>query len=229
MPLRIVAGQVIAVLGLLVVLGFEVSAFDHTPLGTLRVIAVILLFSAVHVTSFLIDRGPFTRIVGWIAIAGATIAVLAGLVVGALDPVELGTIPVAAALAVTGALTLSRVPTARTWPWLSPAVAVLLIPSLMATADDPPVWRLVALGVVGVAIIVASAILRLQAPFLIAVVVVLVHAIATFAPQIRTVYESVEWWLWFVPVGIAVVVFAARFEKSLLRMRSVALRIRALR
>ena len=229
MPLRIVAGQVIAVLGLLVVLGFEVSAFDHTPLGTLRVIAVILLFSAVHVTSFLIDRGPFTRIVGWIAIAGAAIAVLAGLVVGALDPVELGTIPVAAALAVTGALTLSRVPTARTWPWLSPAVAVLLIPSLMATADDPPVWRLVALGVVGVAIIVASAVLRLQAPFLIAVVVVLVHAIATFAPQIRTVYESVEWWLWFVPVGIAVVVFAARFEKSLLRMRSVALRIRALR
>lgn len=58
---------------------------------------------------------------------------------------------------------------------------------------------------------------------------VLIHAVATFAPQIRTLYESVEWWLWFVPVGIAVVVFAARFEKSVLRMRSVAMRIRALR
>jgi hypothetical protein len=211
------------------VLGFELAAFEDAALGSLRAIGVILLFSAVHVTCFLVDRGPFTRIIGWIAIAGAAVAVIGGLVTGALDPVEFGSIPMAGALAVTGALTLSQVPTARTWPWLAPAVAVLLIPSLIATADDPPFWRLVALGVVGVAIVVASAILRLQAPFLIAVVVVLIHAIATFAPQIRVVYESVEWWLWFVPVGLAVVVFAARFENSVLRMRSVAMRIRALR
>ena len=226
---RMFVSQVLGSLGLIIVLGFELAAFEDAALGSLRAIGVILLFSAVHVTCFLVDRGPFTRIIGWIAIAGAAVAVIGGLVTGALDPVEFGTIPMAGALAVTGALTLSQVPTARTWPWLAPAVAVLLIPSLIATADDPPFWRLVALGVVGVAIVVASAILRLQAPFLIAVVVVLIHAIATFAPQIRVVYESVEWWLWFVPVGLAVVVFAARFEKSVLRMRSVAMRIRALR
>lgn len=226
---RLFAGKVLGVLGLLIVLGFEVSAFESTALGSLRAIAVILLFSAVHVTCFLVGRGPFSPLTGWIAISGAAVAVVAGLLTVALDSVELGTIPVAAALAATGALTLSRVPTARTWPWLAPTAAVLLIPSLIATANDPAVWRLAALGVVGVAIIVMSAIQRLQAPFLIAVVVVLIHAIATFAPQIRAIYESVEWWLWFVPVGIAVVVFAARFEKSVLRMRSVAMRIRALR
>ena len=222
-------GQVVSALGLLIVLGFEISAFAGNVLGSLRAIAVILIFSAAHVICFLLDRGPFTRIIGWIAIAGAAVAVIAGFVTGALHPVELGTVPVAAALAVTGTFALTDVPTARTWQWLAPATAVLLVPSLIATTNDPPLWRLVALGVVGVAIIVTSAILRLQAPFLIAVVVVLIHVIATFTPQIRTIYQSVEWWLWFVPLGIAVVVFAARFEKSVLRMRSVAMRIRALR
>ncbi|CAN5526484.1 hypothetical protein BH10ACT4_BH10ACT4_01030 [soil metagenome] len=226
---RLFAGRVLGALGLIIVLGFEVSAFTDTALGSLRALAVVLLFCAVHVICFLVDRGPLTPVIGWIAISGAAVAALAGLVTGALGAVELGSVPVAVALGVTGALILSRVPTARTWPWLGPATAVLLIPSLIQAAGDPAVWRLVALGVVGVAIIVASAIRRLQAPFLISVVVVLIHVFATFAPQIRAVYESVEWWLWFVPVGIAVVVFAARFEKSVLRMRSVAMRIRALR
>ena len=224
-----IASQVLGVVGLAVVLEFELTAFEDSALGSLRAIAVILLLCALHVISFLIDRAPFTQAVGWIALAGAAIAVIGALLTGAIHPVELGTIPIAGALVITGALTLSRAPTARTWPWLAPGVAVLLVPSLIATADHPPLWRLVGLGVVGVTIIITSAVLRLQAPFLLAVVVVLIHAIATFAPQIRAVYESVEWWLWFVPVGIAVVVFAARFEKSVLRMRSVAMRIRALR
>ena len=226
---RTIASQVLGVLGLTVVLGFELTAFEDSALGSLRAIAVILLFCALHVITFLIDRAPFTRTIGWIAIVGAGIAVIGALLTGAIHPVELGTIPVAGALVVTGALTLSRTPTARTWSWLAPGVAVLLVPSLIATADHPPLWRLVGLGVGGVTIIIVSAVLRLQAPFLLAVVVVLIHAIVTFAPQIRAIYESVEWWLWFLPVGIAVVVFAARFEKSVLRMHSVAMRIRALR
>ena len=226
---RMIASQMLGVLGLAVVLGFELTAFEDSALGSLRTIAVILLFCALHVISFLIDRPPLTQTVGWIAIAGAGIALIGGLVTGAIHAVELGTIPIAGALVITGALTLSRAPKARTWPWLAPGVAVLLIPSLIATADHPPLWRLVGLGLGGVTIIITSAILRLQAPFLLAVVVVLIHAIATFAPQILAIYESVEWWLWFVPVGITVVVFAARFEKSVLRMRSVAMRIRALR
>ena len=226
---RMIVSQVLAVLGLAVVLLFELMAFEDSALGSLRAIGVILLFCALHVTSFLIDRAPFTPAVGWISIAGAAIAVIGALLTGAIHPIELGTIPLAVALVITGALTLSRAPEARSWPWLAPGVVVLLVPSLIATADQPLPWRLVGLGIVGVTIIITSAVLRLQAPFMLAVVVVLIHAIATFAPQIRAIYESVEWWLWFVPVGIAVVVFAARFEKSVLRMRSVAMRIRALR
>ncbi|CAN5157440.1 hypothetical protein BH09ACT2_BH09ACT2_01850 [soil metagenome] len=226
---RAVASQVLGVLALVILLAFELAALDATSLGGIRAVGVILLLCAVHVVAFLLRRAPFTHSVAWIAIAGAAVAGIGALVTGAVDVVEVASVPVAVALILTGAITLSRVPTARTWPCLAPGIAALLLPSLIATAGQPPLFRLVGLGVVAVAIIVVSAILRLQAPFLIAVVVVLVHAVATFAPQIRVIYESVEWWLWFVPVGIAVVVFAARFEKSVLGMKSVALRIRALR
>ena len=226
---RSVRSELLGMLGLATFFAFELAAFDDTALGELRAFAVILLFCAVHVITFLQGRAPFTRTVGWLAIVGAAVGAIRALITGAIGSVELGSIPVAAALILTGALTLSREPSARTWFWLAPGVSTLLIPSLIATAENPPLWRLVALGVVGVTIIVVSSVLRLQSPFLIATVVVLIHAAATFAPQIRAIYESVEWWLWFVPVGIAVVVFAARFEKSVLGMRSVAMRIRALR
>ncbi|QNE47204.1 hypothetical protein F1C58_10045 [Glaciihabitans sp. INWT7] len=226
---RSVASQLLAVLGLVILLAFELTAIDATSLGGIRAVGVILLLCAVHVIAFLLRRAPFTHAVAWIAIAGAAVAGIGALVTGAVDVVEVTSVPVAIALILTGAITLSRVPSARTWPWLAPGVALLLLPSLIATAGQPPLFRLVGLGVVAVAIVVVSAILRLQAPFLIAVVVGLVHAGATFAPQIRVIYESVEWWLWFVPVGIAVVVFAARFEQSVVGMKSVAMRIRALR
>ncbi|MBC7404032.1 MAG: hypothetical protein H7279_12805 [Microbacteriaceae bacterium] len=226
---RSVRGELLGMLGLATFFAFELTAFDNTALGELRAFAVILLLCAVHVIAFLQGRAPVTRTVGWLAIVGAAVGAVGALITGAIGSVELGSIPVAAALILTGALTLSREPSARTWFWLAPGVSTLLIPSLIATAENPPLWRLVALGVVGVTIIVVSSFLRLQPPFLIATVVVLIHAAATFAPQIRAIYESVEWWLWFVPVGIAVVVFAARFEKSVLGMRSVAMRIRALR
>lgn len=226
---RAVAGQALGVAALALLL-FEVPSFVvGGALAPTRALGTILCFSAVHVLAFAVDHPPLGRLLGWVAIAFAGAATAAAILTGALPQVEFGTVPVAFALIASGGLTLAKAPTARTWAWLAPGVGTLLVPSLLASAADPAPWRLVGLGVVGVAIVIASAMLRLQAPFLIAVVVVVIHAIATFAPQIRAIYQSVEWWLWFVPVGIIVVVFAARFERSVLTVRSVAMRIRALR
>ncbi len=225
---RGVAGQALGVAALALLL-FEIPSFVGGALAPTRALGTILCFSALHVLAFAVDRPPLGRLLGWVAVAFAGAATAAAILTGALPQVEFGTVPMAFALIASGGVTLAKAPTARTWAWLAPGVGTLLVPSLLASAADPAPWRLVALGVVGVAIVIASAMLRLQAPFLIAVVVVVIHAIATFAPQIRAIYQSVEWWLWFVPVGIIVVVFAARFERSVLTVRSVAMRIRALR
>ncbi len=219
----------IAVAAVAAVLFLELPAVALGTVGSLRALVVVLLFCALHVVSFLVARPPLVRALAWVAIAGAAVGGVVGVATGALDPLELATAPIGVALIATGALHLASTPTARTWPWLAPGVAVLLVPSLIATAWDAPLWRLVALGVVALGVIVISVVLRLQAPFLIGVVVLLIHAIATFAPQIVLVYQSLYWWVWLAIGGVIIVVLAARFEKNMRAFRSVAMRIAALR
>jgi hypothetical protein len=226
---RTTASVAIGLLAMTAILVLELSAFTTSGIGTVRALAVVLLFAALHVVAFAADHAPFTQLLSWVSIAFAGIAAIGGLSTGAFDRVELGSVPVAVALIATGAIKLTSTPTARTWPWLAPGVLVLLVPSLIATAWDAPLWRLITLGVVGIVIVVTSVILRLQAPFLIAVAVTMIHAIATFSPQIRAVYESVEWWLWLAIGGVIIVILGARFEKNMKNFRSVAMRIRALR
>jgi len=226
---RLIASQALAIVAFSAVITIEAIAIDDGQTGLLRALGVTLLFCAIHVIAFLIDRVPFTQLVAWLALAYAAIAVIVGVVAGPLDPVEIGTIPLALALIATGAVRLISDPDARSWPWLGPGVAVLLVPSLVATIDDNPAWRLVGIGVVGVAILAVGAVRQLQAPFLLGAVVVLVHVIATFTPQIRAVYEFFPWWLWLAVGGIILIGLAARYEQRIQNVRGVVLRVSGLR
>jgi len=106
---------------------------------------------------------------------------------------------------------------------------VLFVPSLLETADGSAVWRLVALGVLAIAAIVVGLVRRLQAPFVVGVIVAVVHGFTTFAPQIRAVYESTEWWVWIGIGGAVIVVLGARYERSLRTAKNVVASIGNLR
>ncbi len=226
---RSLGARVIALVALTGATFVEVVAISRASDSLIRPLAVVLFLAAVHVIAFVVDRMPLDRLVAWLAIAYATIVAGVGLVTGALDPVEGGSIPLAVALIASGVVRLDESEKPRSWPWLGPGVILLLVPSLIATIDDRPLWRLVGIGVVGVAVIVVGVTRRLQAPFVIASVLVLVHAIATFAPQIRSVYESVAWWLWLGVGGVILTVLAARYEQRLKNLRDVVERIGSLR
>ncbi|MCU1513593.1 MAG: hypothetical protein JWO10_683 [Microbacteriaceae bacterium] len=227
--LRSIAGQAMALLALVSALALELPSLSAARLGPVRALVVVLLFCALHVISLLVNRAPLTRLVGWVSIAFAAIAGITGVAVGALPDIEFATIPISFALLATGGVHMAVTPRARSWAWLAPGTAVLLVPTLAATTTDAPLWRLVGLGVVGLAIVALAAVYRLQAPFIIAALVVIIHAVGTFAPQIRTVYESVEWWLWLAIGGIIIVVLAAMFERSKRGFLRVATTIRSLR
>lgn len=226
--IRAIASQTLGIVAMTVVLVLEIPALRETA-GELRTITLVLLFAALHVMAFLVSRAPLTRPVAVIAIVYAAIAGLAAAVLDVLDPIEFASLPIAVALLVTGSTHLSRVPTARSWAWLAPGTAALLVPSLVATIDDRPLWRLVGLGVVGVAVIVIAVVRRLQAPFVIGVVVVLIHGVATFLPQLRAAYEFFPWWLWLGAGGVLLIVLAARYEQRIRNLRSVAMKFAALR
>jgi len=227
-PATPVIARAVVIGAMLLVLAAEGAAFDSSAVGSARAVAVVVLFSALHVAS-LAARPPFDAAVGVVAVALAGVAGVVAIGGGSVDDVEWVSVPIAATLLVTGATRLARTPQLRSWPALGPGLAVLLVPSLLATMVDGPVWRLVAIGVVAVAVFVFGFARRLQAPFLIGGAVALVHGIATFSPQLRDVYQLTEWWVWAGAGGIVIIVLGARYERSLRSARSIVVGIGALR
>lgn len=226
---RSVVAQVVLAIPLAVVVLIEIVVLPFEPASPARALIVVAVLAALHIVGMLVEKPPFTRVVAWIALALAAIMVVAGSVAGALDPFEWGTVILAAALLTTGTVLLRRHPAASSWVWIAPGLLVLLLPSLLATFVDQPVWRLVGIGVVCVVAIVVGAVLKLQAPLLIGTAVVLIHAIRTFSPQLVAVYQLTEWWVWAVVGGAIIIFVAVTFERRVRDLKSVGGRIAALR
>jgi hypothetical protein len=226
---RSIVAEATVVLGMIAILGIESFAVWSGANEWPRGFVGIVLFGALYIVAFWARRAPLTSVVGWIAIACALILAVVGVSGGAIDPVEWASVPIALALLVVGVLRLADTPSARSWPQLASGILVLLVPSLFATITDRPVWRLVALGVVAVSLLVIGAVRGLQAPFLLGAIVALVHGIGTFEAQIRAVYEAVPWWLWLGVGGVVLILLAARYEKRIANVKHVAMRLAALR
>ncbi len=195
-----------------------------------RAVVIVALPAAAAVAAWMLATG---RLRDAVTAAGTGVTALsAGLLglAGIVDPIELVSLPLAACLLAIGAMRLSDQPASRSWPWLGPGVAVLLVPSLLAidTAGEP-LWRAVALGVVAAAVFVLALRLQLQAPFVIGGIVLLVHLLVQSWPLLELVGETVEWWVWLGLAGIAVIALGARYERRLQNVRTVAVRISHLR
>ncbi|WP_308464885.1 SCO7613 C-terminal domain-containing membrane protein [Rathayibacter soli] len=212
---------------LLITFGEHAASGRGQPV--LHIVLLTCLMSAVHALTYWLRTPPLTPTVGWLAITIAAITIVVDASRLAPTPIEIVTVPVAIALLLSGAIQLDRVPTARSWPWLGPGVAVLLVPSLVIGFTDDALWRLVALGVVAIAVFVAGLVLKLQAPFLLGGVVVLVHALVQLWPWIADAYAATQWWMWLGAGGIILIVLAARYEQRIRNIRSVVLKISALR
>jgi hypothetical protein len=168
-------------------------------------------------------------VVTWVAFGCAALVALISIEPGIIDPPEWGTAILAVALLIPGIVKLLREPTVRSWPTLAPGLLVLLVPSLLATFVDQPVWRLVGIGVICIVAIIVGVLARLQAPLVIGSVVVLAHALRTFAPQLVAVYQLTEWWVWAVIGGAIILFIALTFERRVRDLRSVGARVGALR
>lgn len=201
--------------------------------GEARVLRSAILFpvlAVAHVASVTSTRRPFSgRPLGWSTLA---VLVLGGVIVLALarvDPFDLVTVPIAAALLGAGTVRMRRSDRLGSWPALAPGLAVLLVPSLVADLTDPELWRIVALGVVASAAVLLGAMKRLQAPLVLGGVVLLVHALWQLWPWIADIYEAVWWWLWLGIAGVVLVVLAATYERQLRLARGVVRSIAGLR
>jgi hypothetical protein len=223
-----IAGRALLVAAMALVLPFELHATGGDA-GWVRVVVLVVVFATVHVLGAVLDRAPFDTVVGWVALGFSALVAAIGVRGDIVPTLEWVTVPLAVALLSSGAVRLARHPAARSWTTLAPGLAVLLVLPLLATLEDRPGWRLLAIGVFSVAALVVGVLRRLQAPFLIGAVVALVHGIATFSPQIVAVYQLTEWWWWAAPAGIIIIILGTRLERSVATTRNVTASIGALR
>ena len=197
---------------------------------TLRAAVLFPAVAAMHVGAAATRARPFAGpILAWSTLGVLVLGGLAALIRGGVEPFDLVTASVGAALIGAGAVRMSRSPELGSWPALGPGLAVLLVPPLLADFVDSDLWRLIALGVVAAAAVVVGAVRRLQAPLLLGGGVLLVHAIAQLWPWISSAYEAVWWWLWLGIAGVILIALAATYERQLRLLKGVVRSISDLR
>lgn len=199
-------------------------------LATARTAVLFPLLAIVHIATAATTARPVAGpMLGWASLALLVLGGTAVLAVARVDPFDLVTASVAAALLGAGAFRMRRSPELGSWPSLGPGLAVLLIPALIADFTDPELWRLIALGLVAAAAVVVGAVRRLQAPLMVGGAVLLVHSVAQLWPWITWLYEAVWWWLWLGVAGVVLVALAATYERQLRLARGVMRTVAELR
>jgi len=189
-PLQITAAKVLVAAGIVELVALELPAIGRDGPGPTRALVIVGLLCAAHVVGLVRNRTPITMGPGWASITLAAIVGIDALASGAIETVELVSVPIGLALIATGAVTLRRFRSAGSWPWLAPGLFVLLVPSLVSTLWDASVVRLVSLGMACVGLLVGSVVLKLQSPFILSAISLLALAVSTFAPGIAAVYHG---------------------------------------
>ncbi|GAA1773874.1 hypothetical protein GCM10009748_01840 [Agromyces lapidis] len=198
--------------------------------SALRAAVLFTVVGAAHVAGAATRARPIAGpIFAWTTRGVLVLGGLIALVSATVDPFDLVTAPVGLALVAAGAVAMRRSPALGSWPALGAGLTILLAPALLADFVDPELWRIVALGAVALATLIAGVIRRLQAPFILGGAVLLVPALVQLWPAITWLYEAVWWWLWLGIAGVLLVVLAATYERQLRLARSTISSIGALR
>ncbi|WP_213452493.1 SCO7613 C-terminal domain-containing membrane protein [Rhizomonospora bruguierae] len=155
---------------------------------------------------------------GWVAAAGACEVVAWWLLLDAsgVEVVEAYTVPAAAVALAAGWLALRRRPDLRSWVAYGPGLAVGLLPSLALVLDPdaaPP--RRLVLGAAAVAVTVAGAVRRRQAPVLIGGGVVLAVALH----ELILVWQRLAAWIPLALGGLLLVALAITYERQRRELR----------
>lgn len=202
---------------------------DPGTAATARLVIASAAFGAVTIAAAIRDRVPLDHVSRLTAVSLLTAIGIVGLVAGAADPFELAIVPLSVTLLLCGLIRLRRDAAARTWPQLGPATALLLVPSLLADFTGTELWRVIALGVLALAVVTVAIVLRWQAPLVVGGSVLLIHAIAQLWPWIQGLYSAVPWWIWLGVGGVLLIALAARYEHRVRNLRSFVGSIAALR
>ncbi|MFD6187794.1 SCO7613 C-terminal domain-containing membrane protein [Streptomyces sp. NPDC060275] len=158
---------------------------------------------------------PERRAAGWAAAGLFLLATWVRLAAWDVATPEAYTLPVTGPALVVGLLRRRRAAGVSSWTAYGSGLALTLVPSLLAAWDDQHWLRPLALGVAALAVTLAGARHRLQAPLLIGAGVLALVALHELAPYLAQVVGALPRWVPPALAGLALLVLGATYEQRL--------------
>ncbi|WP_190344724.1 SCO7613 C-terminal domain-containing membrane protein [Streptomyces venezuelae] len=137
------------------------------------------------------------------------------LVASGVQVPEAYTLPVTVPALAVGLLRRRRDPQASSWAAYGPGLAATLLPSLVAAWGDAHWLRPLLLGVAALAVTLAGAHRRLQAPLLLGGAVLALDALHELMPYVVQVADALPRWLPPALAGVLLLAVGATYEKRL--------------
>ncbi|MFH8441988.1 SCO7613 C-terminal domain-containing membrane protein [Streptomyces sp. NPDC018026] len=158
---------------------------------------------------------PERRAAGWAAAALFLLATWVRLAAWDVATVEAYTLPVTGPVLVVGLLRRRRAVAVSSWTAYGSGLAVTLVPSLLAAWNDQHWLRPLALGVAALAVTLAGARYRLQAPLVLGAGVLALVALHELAPYLTQVVGALPRWVPPALAGLVLLVLGATYEQRL--------------
>ncbi|TDD79487.1 SCO7613 C-terminal domain-containing membrane protein, partial [Actinomadura rubrisoli] len=185
----------------------------HGPHFSLALAVTGVLASALSLRA---DRRPAA---GWAASVLLAAAWWVRLGASEITVPEVYTLPVSAALLAFGVVRHVRGATSSSWVLYGPALASTLVPSLVAAWGDATGPRPLVLAVAALAVTLAGARTRLQAPLLLGGAVLVLDAARRLAPFAADALAGLPGWIPIAVLGLAVLLTGATYEQRLRDLR----------
>ncbi len=114
------------------------------------------------------------------------------------------------------------------WRLLAPGIVLTLLPSVLATATDPQLYRPIMVIAFALVLILVGSARKLAAPFILGLVVLPIENIVVFAAQIDRTVGAMPWWITLATAGAVLLAIAVGAERKTTQGRGVAARLREL-
>jgi hypothetical protein len=160
----------------------------------------------------------------WAAAVVGLSALVAWLVAAGVTLIEAYTVPIGATAIIGGGVLRRAEPHIGSWVAYGPGLAILFGPSVVASIDRGPTWRVLLLAVAAVVTIIVGAAAGLQAPIVIGAGALLALAINASVP----VADEVPRWIPIGVAGLLLLWFGATFERRMTTVRRATAAFRRL-